>query len=536
MGSKKDIRVSWGIFYNKVTYLCRICRTEPGKRNGGYVMGTKKAGILNASERDGVQYRKAKTWEMIVGMANNGCAIAFYLVIGFASMIASQGYGIAVVVAGLLITGTRIFDGVTDAWFAVIFERFNPRKGKLRFFMIVGWAICCLGVLLMYNWAAGHFEGPAGVAMFLLAYIIYVIGYTFNGLGGGTVPTVITNDPTQRPMVGVIGTCYSYLVPLLFTNVTTFVILPKYDNKYNLPMLKEMVWWYVGISLIFVLIACIGVSRFDVAETFEGIKSEEKKKEKVGFKDMFGALKGNRPLQLYMITGIPDKLAQQTAGQSVITTLVNGVLIGSYAATTMVGNFSQIVGIVFAFAGGIFIAKWGSKKATSVWSWISIGISAFMIAFCFFLGGPNGMSKLGEMGWPIILWAVLNLAKGGAMMILTTAGSSMRADITDYECERSGNYMPAAATAVYSFVDKLVSSFGSTIAAIGISLVGYTTTVPQMGDKATWPIFWMGMFLMFGMPILGWLCNVVAMHFYKLDRERMIEVQKNLAARKEQAE
>lgn len=38
----------------------------------------------------------------------------------------------------------------------------------------------------------------------------------------------------------------------------------------------------------------------------------------------------------------------------------------------------------------------------------------------------------------------------------------------------------------------------------------------------------------FGLPIIGWLCNIIAMKFYELDKERMVEVQKNIAEMKEQ--
>ena len=44
------------------------------------------------------------------------------------------------------------------------------------------------------------------------------------------------------------------------------------------------------------------------------------------------------------------------------------------------------------------------------------------------------------------------------------------------------------------------------------------------------------MFLMFGLPILGWLCNIVAMKFYKLNKEEMVEVQKKVAEMKAKAE
>ena len=44
---------------------------------------------------------------------------------------------------------------------------------------------------------------------------------------------------------------------------------------------------------------------------------------------------------------------------------------------------------------------------------------------------------------------------------------------------------------------------------------------------------WKPMFLMFGMPILGWICNIIAMKFYEPDRERMVQVQITGSGRRE---
>ncbi len=485
----------------------------------------KKIGILNASERDGVTYNKAKPWEIILGLANNGTDVAFYILMGFASMIAVQGYGIATATAGIVLTILRIGFGMTDAIVAGVFERLNPKRGKIRIFMLSGWLCCIVGAMLLYSWCAGTYTGVIGFIVFVLAYFVFLLGYSINSVGGGTIGIVISNDPTQRAMIGVVSMAFSYIVPLVFMNITTFVVLPKYGNQYSTEMFAELVLWYAALSLVFVLLSCIGVAKVDVKETFVS-HIPGKKTEKISMKDMWAVFKDNQNVQMYMLTGVANKLAQQTGTQSIIITLLNGVLIGSYAATTMVGNFTQIVGIVLAFSGGIFIAKMGAKKTTVIWSWISIAVSAVIVVFCLVLGGPEGMKKLGVMGLPIILWAIFQLAKSGAMMVLTTANSAMRADIVDYEHERSGKYMPAVISGMYSFVDKLVSSLGSTIAAIAITFVGYTNSVPQIGDKATWARFWMCMFLVLGLPALGWICNVVAMKFYSLDRERMIEVQK----------
>ena len=56
--------------------------------------------------------------------------------------------------------------------------------------------------------------------------------------------------------------------------------------------------------------------------------------------------------------------------------------------------------------------------------------------------------------------------------------------------------------------------------------------MPQLGDEATWSILWIVELLVFGLPILGWLANIIAMHFYELDKERMVEIQSEIAERK----
>ena len=497
----------------------------------------KKGGLLNASARDGVEYRKASIPEFVMAMAANGGGVVFYLMIGFATMVATQGFGIATITAGVILTACRVWDGVTDPIIAAMYERMNPKHGKIRIFMVTGWAICSLGLLILYCIAAGRVDGVLGIVMFVFSYFVYDIGYTFYGVGSGTISVAMTNDPTQRSMTNAVGTMYAYGIPILCTNLITFVVLPKYDNIYSLPMLSELTIWFIAMSFVLMVISCIGIRKADVPETFEAIAEDgAKKEEKVTLKEMFAVLKDNREMQMHIITGVSDKLAQQTAGQSVISTLMNGVLIGSYVASTWVGNFTQIISIAFAFVGGVFVAKWGSKKTTVVWSWISIGIAVITVAFCLLLGGPNGMKQLGSFGIPIVIWALLSLAKTASMMILSTTNGTRGADVTDYEYMRSGHYMPAVVSATYAFIDKAVSSLGTIMATGCIALVGYVHTVPQMGDKATWPIFWMAMFLNFGMQAIGWVCNLIAMKFYSLDKEKMIEVQKTIMARKKETE
>ena len=172
------------------------------------------------------------------------------------------------------------------------------------------------------------------------------------------------------------------------------------------------------------------------------------------------------------------KIAQQTASQAVIGTMLSGIIIGNMGISTILIVIGMLPSIIFAVVGAKYAGKHGAK------------------------------------------------------MCVTTANTSFMADIIDYELDRSGLYVPAVVTGTYSLIDKLISSFSAVIATGAVALIGYTTTMPQPGDEATPAIFWMTMAVYFGLPILGWICTIVAMKFCRLDREEMVEVQKRIEAKK----
>ena len=89
--------------------------------------------------------------------------------------------------------------------------------------------------------------------------------------------------------------------------------------------------------------------------------------------------------------------------------------------------------------------------------------------------------------------------------------------------------MPALVNTVYSFIDKLISSLASTIVALSVAMIGYTEGMPQATDELTSGVFWVGTFLWLGVPIIGYVCTLVAMRWYKLDKKTMDEVQRKNA-------
>ena len=132
----------------------------------------------------------------------------------------------------------------------------------------------------------------------------------------------------------------------------------------------------------------------------------------------------------------------------------------------------------------------------------------------------------------MILYVLLTLVTNGFAMCVTTANTAYMGDIIDFELDRSGKYIPAVVSGTYSLIDKIVSAFSAAIATSMVALVGYTTTMPQPGDEATTGVFWVTMFLKYGLAILGWLVTLFAMRFCRLSKQEMVEVQKRIETEK----
>ena len=473
-------------------------------------------------------YRKAKLWQIILVAFNAFNGMAVYFLIGLASYSASIGYGIATVVVGGLLTFTRIFDAITDPLLAFVYDRFNSPFGKVRPLMLIGWFIQSLGLLCMFNFfsSKGH-----GIPVFLGFYLLYVIGYTIVNMTAQTLPALMTNDPKQRPTVGVWQTVLNYLTPMVLNIVVYTKLMPAYGGSFNQEFLNVVTWMCCGLALLGVILVCIGISEYDKPENFEGLG----KKERLKLKDMVEVPKDNKPLQSYIISAASDKVAQQASSASIVSTMLNGILIGTMGLATTLSMIGMLPSILFAAYGARYAGQHGHKESIVTWTRRCIYANIAIIAFFIIIRMTAGTNSIAAMGIPMILFVTLTFISNGFAMCVTTANTGFMADIIDFELDRSGKYIPAVISGTYSLVDKIVSSFSAAIATGCVALIGYTSTMPQPTDPQTGGVFWMTMFLRYGLAIAGWICTLLAMRHCNLDKDEMARVQRDIAERKAQA-
>ena len=129
----------------------------------------------------------------------------------------------------------------------------------------------------------------------------------------------------------------------------------------------------------------------------------------------------------------------------------------------------------------------------------------------------------------LLTFLLLHAVTPVGVLVRAFQGVTPSFDSSDYQFSQTGHFSPSVVAMTYSFIDKFISSLAATIVGVAVSMIGYVNAMPQATDAFSRPILHTALFLWLGMPILGFACTLVAMKFYKLDKETMAEVQKKNA-------
>lgn len=286
-----------------------------------------------------------------------------------------------------------------------------------------------------------------------------------------------------------------------------------------------------GICTILAVIAIAPKDRSEFFGTGQVIK--------VGLKDYWDTLKNNRAIQMLVLSASTDKLAS-SAKTGAVGVAMFACIAGSTVLQGSVTALTTIPTCIATFlAISLLATRLGQKKAMVIGSIGGIVVNLALGALWLF-GDPTTMTSDPQTcalhwGYFLILHIVLSIFQGGFQGISGNIVIPMTADCADYEVYRTGRYVPGLMGTLFSFVDKIISSLAPLIAGLVFAACGFTDHNPVMGDIVT-PQLRLGVaFLAYGILILGLICNLIAMKFYPLSKEKMAELQNEIVAIKEKA-
>ncbi len=472
------------------------------------------------------------------------------------------------IVLSSIVTSMRIFDGITDPIIGAIMDKTHGKLGKFRPFIIIGNIMLAASVLLMFFAIRPIPVDWLRWMLFIICYIIYVLGYTCQCACTKAGQTCITNEPHQRSQF-VIWNMVGMICSIVLINMIGGGLLPMFIGntvvmdaetmdivirgaQYNAAFYDILVPVTVLLSALYTLLACIAIWKKDRPE-FWGIDASG---ESAKFRDYLKLLKDNSQIRWLVLSAGCNKLASTIATSGSVAALLYGIMMTWQGKGSYNGLFIPIYALSFVFMGVFFIlgsrtagAK-GQKRAVVQYTAIAIIFYIGLLIMLCIWTPENDATHLALMHWNddggmyiatnffTIAWIILYGCGYGAYNCCSEMCIPMVADCTDYETFRTGNYVPGIMGTIFSLIDKLVSSFATLLTTVftvglipalngalpstGLDLTGFDYTGVRLS----------GMICFCILPMISWIITLICMFFYKLSGAKLKEVQAVNAVRK----
>ena len=489
------------------------------------------------NENNGVN--RAKFYQLALFPMNNGATnVYFVLILSYIANFGNVVLGLAMLFASFMVTGMRVFDAITDPIIGALMDKTNTKFGKFRPFMVIGNGIMAVSVLFLYVLTP---LVPATMmwlryTLFILLYMVWVIGYTFQTSVTRSAQAVLTNDPAQRPLFTVFNTIGSLAGMGLMQVIGMVMAWDSFAGDYNQKWYAIMTPIGITVSVILTVLAVIGIAEKD-NEKYFGIGGG--KQEAVKLSEYVDIIKSNKPLQRLMIAGGGCKLALAIAQNMTVLIMLYGCMMGNYDSFNMV---FMALGYVFSAPFFLLTVRTSQKQGqkASLMKYVSVALACYVVVFILLAlwqpGNPAfNLSLMGEKGLSINLYTILFIlffgVGYGAYYSTADMPIPMVADCADYETYRSGKFIPGIMGTLFSLVDKLVSSLAAAVVSVALMCIGVhdlPTKITPYVDGMNWVVI----VLFCLVPMVAWAITLWSMKGYALDGERVKIIQAVNAARK----
>ena len=479
--------------------------------------------LLQASQE--LHYNNAKIWQLALFSLNNAATNLYLALMGYVTYYANGIVGLGVFLLSMVLTAMRVFDGITDPIIGYLLDKTEGRFGKFRPFLVVGNLLLASSCIVLFY--TNHLV-PKIIRLpyFILVYGIYIIGYTFQTVVAKSGQTIITNNPKQRPMATYFD---SMFIMAAYGGTTLYVsnyLVPKYGSFLNPALYHEFVLMIVVVSMCCTGLAIVGIWEKD-QKKFYGVRRETR--QKVHKKDYIEILLHNKPIRMLTLASCANQFVAVVYSHTTVGVMLYGIMMKNYSISGLIGIVTALPTLLVVSAGIKVAQKFGQKWALILATWCAVLFQAAMILLLCF-GEITTISFVpSKVNGVTVLFVLIFTLLNGCKSIINNMVVPMIADCCDYEMTRSGKYVPGLMGALFSFVEKGVSAFGTAFVGTVLALIGFREVLPQVSDPITSVIKGTTIFLYCVVPIMGWILTIVAMHHYSLDKKTMLAIHRKNA-------
>lgn len=388
----------------------------------------------------------------------------------------------AIVIAGIILTGAKVLDAVTDPVVGSIIDRTHTRWGKMRpFILFSAVPVAALTTLL--------FSVPDGsqtfkVVYFGIVYLLWGIAYSF----------------CDVPLWGLIGSAFGDQAARnrVVSNVRAFGAISLGLATLGVPSLAAALSFgpkttATGWSLAIGALSVVGFGLYLLAFFNVRERPIAEHNARLGARELYGTLFRNKPLLLVLIGSIVG------FGRNIVQ--VGGALfvVIAYKGSVpfpVVGG-AIIVGIVLAAFFTPLLLRRTTSRVLAVASSL-IGSALYLLMY--FFGFQNVVAT-------IIFIFLTGLTLGVFLVVQAT----MIADAVDDVEKRTGVRNDGISFATLTFVSKIMAAVAVGVFLLFVAVAGYSKNVHVTFEMQQ--TVWLSLTIV---PAISCLLSAIPFWFYRL--------------------
>ena len=424
-------------------------------------------------------------------------------------------FGISAAAAGTMFLVVRILDTFYDPLVGVLADRTKSKYGKFRPWIL--YTVVPFGVVGFLTFYTPELATSAKLVYAYITYTAMMFIYSTINVPYGALMAVITPNSLERTSLSAFRSISAFVGGLVVQGFTLklvnyFGLLKAHaDGSAN-----EQFGFSVAMGIYSVLAVVMFLTTFFICKERVKPINDEKNSLKEDIKDLFK----NVPWLILTVVGIMTCLYVAIRNGSIIyyfkyyannggTANLFGFKIGAEA---LISSF-MVAGTAFSILGTVLLkpmAAWMGKKNVYI---LSMTLGTVLSMAYYFLDKD-------QITLMFLFQALCNFAVGPAMAMMW----SMYADTADYSEWKTGRRATGLIYSSANFAQKFGWSIGGAIAGYLLAYYGFVANAPATLETEK------GVRILFSfMPAIWSFIAVIALFFYKLDEQKVIEINEELA-------
>ncbi len=427
-----------------------------------------------------------------------------------------------VIIVAILILVAKIVSAAADPVVGNLIDRSKSKLGKFKSMIVYSLAPLLISTAIIF--VKVPFKGIGLYVWIFIVSLIWSIAMTMGDVPSQGIAAALTPNPTERTNVVSISNTFkqvgfsacAVIVPIVCLIVPEGSKVLVKKGEQDAPMISTE-FLFVGI-----LTAIFGCALFALIPLINKERVTNASSETVGFKEMFAALKSNKPFMLVIISYFLGFGRQMAMG---IQVQAATIILGSQNLVVVLGIVTAVGSMISMALCPFLIKKLNEKKA-----YILLSVYGFAASLFSFAVGHFWFQNPKNIVLTVLFYASLFLI-GLQFGAVTLMPMIMTADCVDaYEYE-TGKRNEGACYSILTLTIKVCLALGMAVGLVFVGASGYYEALnAQDFSNCNKDIIF---FAYTALPGILALLSIFPMLKYDICGEKKAKISAELAARRE---